>query len=70
MEKGVFQCISIEISPDYNKSFPYVRSLKLSLSLIPADSKNAVDFHIQKCYIIEKEQPPTKWLASQVKFIK
>ena len=26
--------------------------------------KNAVDFQIQKCYIIEKEQPPTKWLAS------
>ena len=26
-------------------------------------SKN-VDFHTQKCYIIEKEQPPTKWLAS------
>jgi len=25
---------------------------------------NAVDFQIQKCYIIKKEQPPTKWLAS------
>ena len=29
-----------------------------------------VDFQIQKCYIIEKEQPPTKWLASQVDYNK
>ena len=27
-------------------------------------TKNIVDFQLQKCYIIEKEQPPTKWLTS------
>ena len=32
-------------------------------------SKN-VDFQVQKCYIIEKEQPPTKWLASSYAYNK
>ena len=31
--------------------------------ILPSFKKN-VEFQIQKCYIIEKEQPPTKWLAS------
>ena len=28
------------------------------------DAQKNIDFQIQKCYIIGKEQPPTKWLAS------
>ena len=31
--------------------------------------KNAVDFQIWKCYLIEKEQLPTKWLTSMNSFI-
>lgn len=40
------------------------RAIKPLAPLILPDSKNAVDFRIQKCYIVEKKQPPTKWLAS------
>jgi len=30
--------------------------------IILPDFKKAVDFQIEKCYIIEKEQSPTRWV--------